>query len=281
MSYRYGKAAGSERLVRWVLGSGVAIGLVATNTLYAVDGGQRAVIFDKIRGVLPLTSGEGLHFKMPWIQNAILFDIRSRPRIITTTTGSKDMQTISLSLRVLHRPEVEALPKIYSKLGLDYDERVLPSIGNEVLKSIIAQFDAGELITQRETVSRRIREDLVKRAKEFHILLEDVAITHLTFGVEFTKAVEAKQVAQQDAERARFMVEKSEQEKNAAIIKAGAEAHAAKILSDAMESAGTGFVELRRIEAAKDIASTLSSNKNVSYIPGGPGSNNLLNLGSL
>ena len=59
---------------------------------------------------------------------------------------------VSLTLRVLSRPDVEHLPKIYQSLGLDYDERVLPSIGNEVLKSIVAQFDAAELITQREVV---------------------------------------------------------------------------------------------------------------------------------
>lgn len=75
---------------------------------------------------------------------------------------------------------------------MDYDERVLPSIGNEVLKAIVAQFDAGELITQREVVSNRIREELVKRAAEFNIVLEDVSITHLNFGKDFTDAVEQK-----------------------------------------------------------------------------------------
>lgn len=59
---------------------------------------------------------------------------------------------VSITLRVLSRPDVEHLSKIYQSLGLDYDERVLPSIGNEVLKSIVAQFDAAELITQREVV---------------------------------------------------------------------------------------------------------------------------------
>jgi hypothetical protein len=62
------------------------------------------------------------------------------------------MQMVSITLRVLSRPDVEHLPKIYQGLGMDYDERVLPSIGNEVLKSIVAQFDAAELITQREVV---------------------------------------------------------------------------------------------------------------------------------
>ena len=71
---------------------------------------------------------------------------------ISTTTGSKDLQMVSLTLRVMSRPDIDHLPKIYQGLGLDYDERVLPSIGNEVLKSIVAQFDAAELITQRETV---------------------------------------------------------------------------------------------------------------------------------
>jgi hypothetical protein len=59
---------------------------------------------------------------------------------------------VTITLRVLSRPDIDHLPQIYQSLGLDYDERVLPSIGNEVLKSIVAQFDAAELITQREVV---------------------------------------------------------------------------------------------------------------------------------
>ncbi len=94
------------------------------------------------------------------------------------------MQMISLTLRVMSRPDTTHLSTIYRSLGLDYDERVLPSIGNEVLKATVAQFDAAELITQREVVSSRIREDLLKRSAEFNVGLEDVSIVRSALLVE-------------------------------------------------------------------------------------------------
>ena len=154
-------------------------------------------------------------------------------------------------------------------MGTDYDERVLPSIGNEVLKAIVAQFDAAELITQREAVSNRIRTDLLKRAQEFNIALEDVSITHMTFGKEFTKAVEDKQIAQQEAERARFIVEKAEQERQASVIRAEGESDAADLISRAIAKSGDGLVQIRRIETQKDIASALAENPNITYLSGG------------
>ena len=68
---------------------------------------------------------------------------------------------------------------------------------NEVVKQVIAQFNATALLTQREQVSRTVKALLEERARDFHIVLEDVSITDLKFSREFEKAVEAKQVAQQ------------------------------------------------------------------------------------
>ncbi|KAJ9194729.1 hypothetical protein DTO166G4_341 [Paecilomyces variotii] len=253
---------------KWVIPATGGVWLIQ-NSMYDVKGGSRAVIFDRMSGVQEKVVNEGTHFLVPWLQKAIVYDVRTKPRNISTTTGSKDLQMVSLTLRVLHRPEVPKLPQIYQSYGTDYDERVLPSIGNEVLKAIVAQFDAAELITQREAVSNRIRTELMRRAQQFNIALEDVSITHMTFGREFTRAVEQKQIAQQDAERARFIVEKAEQERQANVIRAEGEAESADIISKAVAKAGDGLIQIRRIDASKEIAATLAQNPNVTYLPGG------------
>ena len=80
---------------------------------------------------------EGLHFKMPWFQYPVIYDIRSKPRKISSPTGSKDLQMVNISLRVLARPDSRFLPQIYRSLGQDFDERVLPSICNEVSRSFL------------------------------------------------------------------------------------------------------------------------------------------------
>ncbi|GAB2288999.1 Prohibitin-4, mitochondrial [Dionaea muscipula] len=254
--------------------SSVAFGLglggaAVSTTLYTVDGGQRAVLFDRFRGVLEETVGEGTHFLIPWLQTPFIFDIRTKPHTFSSVSGTKDLQMVNLTLRVLSRPDVVRLPYIYQHLGLEYDEKVLPSIGNEVLKAVVAQFNADQLLTERPRVSALVRDSLVRRAKDFNIELDDVAITHLSYGAEFSKAVEQKQVAQQEAERSKFVVMKAEQERRAAIIRAEGESEAAKLISDATAAAGTGLIELRKIEASKENAATMSRNSNVVYLPGG------------
>ncbi|KAK2969794.1 hypothetical protein RJ640_028074 [Escallonia rubra] len=253
-------------LARAAFGLGAGATVLGAS-LYTVDGGQRAVLFDRFRGVIDDTVGEGTHFLIPWLQKPYIFDIRTRPHTFSSVSGTKDLQMVNLTLRVLSRPEVSRLPDIFKTLGLEYDEKVLPSIGNEVLKAVVAQFNADQLLTERPHVSALVRESLIRRAKDFNILLDDVAITHLSYGAEFSKAVEQKQVAQQEAERSKFVVAKAEQERRAAIIRAEGESESAKLISDATAAAGMGLIELRRIEASREIAATLAKTPNVMYLP--------------
>jgi len=132
---------------------------------------------------------------------------------------------------------------------------------------VVAQFNASQLITQRENVARLVRENLSKRAARFNIVLDDVSLTHLAFSPEFTAAVEAKQVAQQEAQRAAFVVDKARQEKQAMVVRAQGEARSAELIGDAIKKSRS-YVDLKRIENARAIAAILqeAGGKNKLYL---------------
>merc|ERR1712216_389730 len=147
-----------------------------------------------------------------------IYSIRTRPKDIQTTTGTRDME---------------------------------------------------QLLTLRGEVSREIRSQITERCAAYDILLDDVAITHLTFSKDYATAIERKQIAEQEAQRQAFNVAKAEHEKLATIKLAEGEADAAEKMSRAFAKHGTGMLEVKRILAAREIAETLASANNVMYLPGG------------
>ena len=131
-----------DKLSSKLIGAGSLIvgAYTGLNTFFfTVDAGQRAVMFDKLfGGVKENIYGEGMHFYVPFVMNPIKFEIRLRPKQISSLTGTKDLQTVDIQVRILHRPCIDKLPWIYNNIGLFYDEKIIPSIGNEVLKSVVA-----------------------------------------------------------------------------------------------------------------------------------------------
>jgi prohibitin 1 len=257
-----------------------ALSFVGSQAMYVVPPGHRALHFSRFGGgILPEEHDEGINFVLPWFQRPHMIDVRTTPYVIRTDTGTKDLQTVRLTVRVLYAPELGKLQKLFTGVGEEFADTIFTSIGNEVLKAVVAQFDADELVTQREVVSQQIRARLRSRAGYYDLELKDISITALEFSPEYAQAIEAKQVEQQRVERQRYIVDIARQLKLASVIRVEGETEAARLISEAM-MISPEFLELRRIEAAKDIARTLATSRNITYLPGGSGNNGASSSGA-
>ncbi|EAN88839.1 putative prohibitin [Trypanosoma cruzi] len=269
----------SLKFLRHLMTGVVAASVGIYSCCFVVRPGEAAILYNKITGLKDSVYGEGMQFRILGLDDIKMFNVRVRPRLLQTMTGTKDLQMVNIRLRVLFRPQIERLPQIYRTFGMDYDERILPSISNEILKAVVAEYKAEELIQKRDAVSARIYQLMQEKVAQFGLVLEDLSLVDIQFGKEFMIAVEQKQVAQQEAERFRYVVQENEQKKRAAIVRAEGEAESARLISEAIKRSGQGLLELRRIEAVVDIASQLVPMKNVIFVP--TDANLLLNMKNL
>jgi len=91
-----------------------------SNALMNVEGGHRAVVFNKVTGMREGVYDEGTHLIVPWFDVPVTYDVRARPHQVQSSSGTKDLQMVNISLRVLTRPVPEKLPTTYVTLGQDY-----------------------------------------------------------------------------------------------------------------------------------------------------------------
>lgn len=226
-----------------------------------VKTGENAVVFNYLSGKFSESYHEGYHFRVPFITKPVVYETRTRFIEENATTANRDLQNIDFQIRVLFKPDIHRLADITRDLGLNYSDKILSPIAKEVAKTIIAQYSAQQLLSNREQVSRDIKAALKERLINFNILLDEVAITQVSFSREFEKAVEDKQIAQQNAERMKYLVERSKEIKKTAIINAERDCKSIELIGTAMKN-NPAYLTLKKIEAAQDIANSLSQSKN-------------------
>lgn len=192
---------------------------------------------------------EGLHFKIPLVQEVVMIDNRITKLEVDTEAFSKDLQTVSTTIAINYRVDTAKSYSIYKNIGRDYESVLVTPAVNEVLKATAAQYTAEESVTNRTLVSDGLVEGLNAKLNEIGLYVTDVNIINFDFSEAYINAIEEKQVAQQQ-------LLKAETEKQTAITNAEAEAEAMRIRAEAeaeanriiAESITADLVDYKKIE---------------------------------
>ncbi|HMO56144.1 MAG TPA: prohibitin family protein [Roseiflexaceae bacterium] len=201
------------------------IGLVAfflvSSAVTTIEAGTRGVLktFGEITGVLD----EGLHFRAPFITSVTIVEVRTQRIELNSTAASRDLQIVTSQVVINYRPDPQQVDRLVREIGIDYEQRVVDPAIQEAIKAATARFTAEELITRRPEVSDLIQEGLSTRLIPRGVIVENVSITDFNFSPEFARAIEQKQVAEQDALRATRELERARIDAQQQVARAEAE----------------------------------------------------------
>ena len=215
---------------------------------------------------------EGFHFKNPF-EVAHIYNVQVQKKEVDAAAASKDLQDVKAHLVINYELEAGKVSEIHRTVGENYEDKVIDNAIQESVKASTAKFDATQMITDRPAVKAEAYNALKDRLQKYGILVRDLSVTNLEFSPEFTKAIESKQVAQQEAQRAVFIKEKATQEAAAAIEQAKGQSESQRLLS---ETASAQSIELKRLEVQR--AAIEKWNGQLPTTSLGSDSNFLLNL---
>jgi len=236
---------------RWILFF-VAIFILSIgvfSSFYTVQSGYKAIVFTW--GKITDVTGEGLHFRIPVMQSVLKVDVRTMKAEAPAVAASRNMQTVHTTVTLNYHLDAQHLAEIYSRVGLDVENKIIAARIQEVVKAVVAKYTADELLAQRETVKSEISAMLTQQVAQYHIVVEPggVQITNFEFSAAFVQAIENKQIAEQNALKAKNDLERIRVEAEQQIAAARGNAEAIRIQAEAIRSqGGKDYVTLKAIE---------------------------------
>lgn len=194
---------------RWALVVVSAVILVALFCVRSVDAGKVGIITRF--GEINREAQSGLALKLPWpVEQIHYMDTQIQKQQEEATAATADLQDVSATLAINYALNRDKATHVYKEIGEDYTNRVIIPAVQESFKAATAQYTASELLTRRPEVKAKALDSIKKRIEPYGIRVDDLSIVNFAFSADFSRSIEAKQVAAQDAERAKFNLDKAE-----------------------------------------------------------------------
>lgn len=210
-----------------------------------IGAGERGIVLN-FGAVQEKVLNEGMHFRVPVMQEIIMMDVKIQKAETDAASASSDMQDVTLKVALNYHIIPDKANLVYQTIGIEFKERIIDPAIQEVMKAVSAKYSAEELIAKRPAVSAEMKEALTERLLASNIAVDAFSIINFNFSKIFMDAIEAKQTAEQHALKAKRDLDRIKIEAEQTIAAATAEAEALRLQK---MNISPDLIELRKIEA--------------------------------
>jgi len=182
--------------------------------------------------------GEGLNFKVPIAERVLKVDVRVQPHPFKEIdAASKEYQMVKLSGMMNFHIDPAYVNDLYQKVGLDFAPKVIDPAFNDFVKEVVPIYQIGEILPKREEIRKRAMAKLGDNLARYHIIVDDIYFANIRFSPEYERAIEAKQVAQQQVETQRQVLAQREIEAQQKVATAKGEAESIQVVAQGQAKA--------------------------------------------
>lgn len=213
-----------------------------------VEPGERAVIFNKLTGGLRVTPSEGFYFLLPFVESVVIYDVKVKTYTMSAISFegelkgddalqalTSDGQTVLLDISIRFHPLTEKLIYLHKEIGSDYVNKVVRPQVRAIARLTVSEYNVIDVYSaQRQMIQQKITDKLRALFAQNYLILDEVLLRNVKFSPEFQKAIENKQIAQQEAQRMKYILEQQEMEKKRKIIEAEGDAEAIRLRGKAL-----------------------------------------------
>jgi len=219
--------------------------LIILLILFIVLWGSFALVPAGHRGVVLLWGsvekrimGEGLNFKVPIAETVIRVDVKVQPHPFKEIdASSKEYQMVKMTGMMNFHIDPSFVNDLYQKVGLDFADKVIDPAFNDFVKEVVPTYPIGEILPKREEIRQRAMKKLGDNLSRYHIIVDDIYFANIRFSPEYEKAIEAKQVAQQQVETQRQVLAQREIEAQQKVATSKGEAEAILVVAQGQAKA--------------------------------------------